>query len=172
MTQDTINKHEVIRAALLEMGFPFADSDSKEAADYKAASSLFDRAVMQLLEDDCFTFNIRKIEPALTDRRIYLGQFEYVKPEGYICSLTPGVEETGEKLYTAKNNLILKYKKVIDVKDIPFKYSRYISLALAVMLAPAVGKAKSLERIAALLKMEKEKLLPQGAFVINMEDLV
>lgn len=171
MKEDSIAKHEVIKTALLEMGFPFADADSKEAEDYKAASFLFDRAVTQLLKDDCFTFNINKVEAVLTDRRVYLGKFEYVKPEGYICSLTPGVEEIGDKLYSMKNNLILKYKKNMDIKDIPGMYRRYISLALAIMLAPTTGKAKSLERVAALFNIERESLLPQGAFCINMEDL-
>ena len=171
MIEDTINKHEVIKTALLEMGFPFADADSKEAEDYKAASSLFNRAVMQLLKDDCFTFNIDEIKPVLTDRRIYNGKFEYIKPEGYICSLTPGVEERGNKLYTSKNNFYLKYRKIMDIKDIPYMYERYISLALAIMLAPTVGKSKSLERIVALFNMERETLLPQGTFNINMEDL-
>lgn len=167
-----MDKNKIITAALLEMGFPFSDADSKEAVDRKAASFLFDRAVMQLLKDDCFTFNIEEVDPVLTDRRIFNGKFEYVKPDGYLCSLSPYVEERGNKLYTMKNNFHLKYKKKMDIKDIPDEYERYIALALAIMAAPTVGKSKSLERIYTLFNAERATLLPMGTFHINMEDLV
>lgn len=82
------------------------------------------------------------------------------------------MEERGNKLYTMKNNFHLKYKKKMDIKDIPDEYERYIALALAIMAAPTVGKAKSLERIYTLFNAERATLLPMGTFHINMEDLV
>lgn len=166
-----MEKDKIITAALLEMGYPFSDADSKEAVERKAASSLFDRAVMELLKEPFFTVNIEQIEPVLTDRRVYLGKFEYVKPDDYLMSMSNFIEERGGKLYSVKNNFYLKYKKKMDIKDIPEEYHRYISLSLAMMTAPTVGKAKSLERIASLFQLERQSLLRMGTFNLNLEDL-
>lgn len=166
-----MEKDKIITAALLEMGYPFSDADSKEAVERKAASFLFDRAVMELLKETFFTINIEQVNAVPTDRRLYHGKFEYVKPHDYLLSMSNLIEERGDKLYSVKNNFYLKYKKKMDIKDIPEVYHRYISLSLAMMTAPTVGKAKALERIAALFQTERQSLLRMGTFYLNMEDL-
>lgn len=162
---------DIITAALLEMGYPFSDADSKEAVERQAASFFLERAVTELLKESFFTVNIEAIKPVPTDRRVYLGKFEFVKPHDYLMSMSNFIEERGDKLYSMKNNFYLKYKKKMDIKDIPNEYQRYISLSLAMMTAPTVGKSKSLERIATLFQMERQSLLKTGTFHLNMEDL-
>lgn len=164
-------KSKIIKSALLYLGFPFDDADSKEAAEVKAASFSFDTALNSILKDNDFIFNTDKVYPKLTDRAEYLGKYEYVKPPLYICSMTAGVEEIGDKLYTAKNNFKLTYKKKLDVKDIPEEYHKYLALTLAEIIAPTVGKVKALQRIAALRQQEKEELMYLNSYDITMEDL-
>lgn len=171
MEEKEKTKSKIIKSALLYLGFPFDDADSKEAAEIKAASSLFDTALNSILKDNDFTFNVDKVYPKLTDRAKYMGKYEYIKPPHYICSITAGVEERGGKLYTVKNNFALTYKKKMDVKDIPEEYYKYLALTLAEEIAPTVGKAKALQRIAALRQQEKEELMYLSSYDITMEDL-
>lgn len=167
-----IRKDDTIKMALLEMGFPFSDADNKEAEEVKTASFLFDTALTTLLIDECFTMNIKKIEAVLTDRKMYLGKFEYVKPKNFLCALTPGVEEREGNLYTFKSNLNLEYKEKIDVKDIPIEYQRYLALIIAKLCCPSFGKVKSLNRILLGIEEEKARLAPLASYDILMEDLI
>lgn len=157
--------------ALIEMGFPFYDADNKEAEEIKSASFLFDKAVMVLLREYWFTGNIKKIKPILTDRKIYLGKREYVRPANCISVLTPEIEEIGDKLYTMKNNFSLEYREKMSIEDIPEVYDTYIALTLAKMIAPTIGKAKAINRVMVLLEEEKRSLLPLASYNITMEDL-
>lgn len=172
MESNEIKKNKIIKNALLYLGFPYSNADSKEAAETKAASSLFDIALNSLLKDNDFTFNVKRIVPVLTDRRKYLGKYEFIKPEGYICSMTPGIEDIGDKLQSVKNNFVLEYKRRMDIKDIPEEYEEYLSLLLAEKIAPVVGKAKALERIMLMKQQAKMELIPLDSYVVDMEDLV
>lgn len=171
MTKE-IKKSDTIKMALLEMGFPYSDADNKEAEEVKTANFLFDTAVLTLLMDNCYTGNICKINPVLTDRRMHMGKFEYVKPDNFLCSITPGIEETGENLYAYKDKISLTYKKKMDIKDIPIMYQRYLTLILAKLCCSTVGKGKALNRLMIALEEEKLRLIPQGSFDITMGDLV
>lgn len=164
-------KDAIIKTALLEMGFPFCDADNKEAEEVKAASFLFDRALMELLRDGAFTENVKEELPVLTDRGEHLGKREYIKPSNCITVITPGVEEIGDKLYTTKNNFILRYKVKMDIKDISDKYDTYLAFTLAILLAPVVGKVKALSRLITLRDYEKQGIMPLASYDINLGDL-
>lgn len=169
--KEELTKDKIIKSALLKLGFPFADADDKEAEEREAASFLFDEALMELEKDDCFTFNLAKERGVLTDRRVHLGKFEYLKPKNYIMCVTPGVDEIGDKLYTAKSNFVFEYKEFIDLKDIPAKYGKLLALILAKNIAPTVNKKKALDLVYQEYINERESLLPTESFCINMEDL-
>ncbi len=162
-----IKKSDTIKMALLEMGFPYSDADNKEAEEVKAANFLFETAVVTLLVDNCYTNNIKKIKPVLTDRRLHMGKFEYVKPEDFLCSLTPGIEEAGENLYAYKDRISLTYKSKVDLKNIPIVYQRYLTLILAKLCCSTVGKGKALNKL--MIALEE---VPLGSYDITMGDLV
>lgn len=172
MENRELKKNKIIKLALMYLGFPYSNPDSKEAAETKAASSVFDIALNSVLKDNDFTFNVDRVYPALTDRKMFGGKYEFVKPDGYICAMTPGVEDVGQRLQSRKSNFLLEYKKRMDVKDIPEEYEEYLALALAEKIAPVVGKAKALERIMLLKQQAKSELLSLDSYVINMGDLV
>ena len=166
-----IKKDDVIKHSLLLMGFPLDDADSKEAEVYKTASFLFDGTLLKMLKDNTFPFNIYKERINYTDRKFYLGKYEYVKPSRYLDSLTPGVEERGDKLYSTKENLILRYKKKLDAIDVPEEYGELLSILLAIKTAPGVGKVKSLTRLYSLYQEELMQVSKLGSYDITLEEL-
>ena len=99
------------------------------------------------------------------------GKIIYLKPDGYIKSLTSGVEAYRDKLISSKNNFLFKYLKKIDPEEIEEKYTRLASISLAIMMAAPLSKAGELSRLYELFLAEQNKFIHDNPPIINIEDL-
>lgn len=167
-----MEKNKIIKKALMELGFPFSDADMEEAENYKAASFVFSDVLIEVMKDENYGFNIKEERLNLTDRKIHNNKYEYAKPKLYLKSLTPSVEEFGDKLFSQKNNFLFRYLYEMDLSEIPETFERILVLSLAIKLAPTVGKVKALNRLYTAYQVEREKIVNDIPYVVDIKDLV
>lgn len=167
-----MNKEKIIKMAFLELGFPYADEDLQEDANFSTASFYFDTVILGLQEDTRFGFNYAEEKLKLLDRQTYPKRYEYAKPTNYLKNMTPGLTEYQDRLVSEDECLLCVYLKKIDLEDIPDSYERLAVLSLALAIAPSVGKVKAMQRIAQLLITEEDRMTAEhGQTVWDMEDL-
>lgn len=167
-----MDKNVIIKKALLELGFPIADSDLEEAESVKTASFLFDDVLFRVLRDDNCRFNIKEERLRKADVQQYEKKITYVKPAKYIMSLSSDIEEHGDKLLSLKNNFVLRYLEQVDLDRVPQNFERILVLSLASEIASPLGKEKRLQTIYSLLERENMKNRKDFVFPItNLKDL-
>lgn len=164
-------KHEVIRAAMLELGYPYDDADQEALSAYKVGNSYYQMMIDDMLQNENYAINIDKVILRKADVQNVLGKIIYLKPTGYIKSLTSGVEAYRDKLISTKNNFLFKYLKKIDPEEIDEKYTRLASISLAIMMAAPLSKAGELSRLYQTFLQEQQKFIQDNPPVINIEDL-
>lgn len=167
-----MDKNKIIKKALLELGFPFADSDLEEAESFKTASFLFDDVLFRVLRDDNCKFNIKEQRLKKDDVQEHDKKISYVKPPKYIMSLSSDIEEHMDKLLSYKNNFVLRYLEKVDLDHVPQNFERILVLSLASELASPLGKENRLQTIYSLLERENIKNRKDFAFpIVNLKDL-
>ncbi|MCF0171765.1 MAG: hypothetical protein HUJ87_14825 [Fusobacterium varium] len=167
-----MDKNKIIKKALLELGFPYADSDIEEAESYKTASFLFDGVLYNILRDDNCRFNIKEERLRKDDVQLYEKKISYVKPKGYIMSLSSDIEEHGDKLLSPKNNFVLRYLEQTDLTHIPQNFERILVLSLAAEIAAPLNKEDKLSTVYSLLERENLRNRKDVAFpILNLSDL-
>ena len=62
-----------------------------------------------MLQNENYGINIDEVVLRKADVQNMLGKIIYLKPDGYIKSLTSGVEAYRDKLISSKNNFLFKY---------------------------------------------------------------
>lgn len=166
-----MKKHEVIRAAMLELGFPYDEADQETASAYKVGDNYYMMMINDMLQNENYGINIDEVVLRKADVQNMLGKIIYLKPDGYIKSLTSGVEAYRDKLISSKNNFLFKYLKNIDPEEIDEKYTRLASISLAIMMAAPLSKAGELSRLYELFLAEQNKFIHDNPPIINIEDL-
>lgn len=164
-------KHEVIRAAMLELGYPYDDADHETSSAYKVGNSYYQMMIDDMLQNENYAINIDEVILRKADVQNVLGKIIYLKPTGYIKSLTSGVEAYRDKLISTKNNFLFKYLKKIDPEEIDEKYTRLASISLAIMMAAPLSKAGELSRLYQTFLQEQQKFIQDNPPVINIVDL-
>lgn len=164
-------KHEVIRAAMLELGYPYDDADQETSSAYKVGNSYYQIMIDDMLQNENYAINIDEVILRKADVQNVLGKIIYLKPTGYIKSLTSGVEAYRDKLISTKNNFLFKYLKKIDPEEIDEKYTRLASISLAIMMAAPLSKAGELSRLYQTFLQEQQKFIQDNPPVINIVDL-
>lgn len=164
-------KHEVIRAAMLELGYPYDDADQETSSAYKVGNSYYQMMIDDMLQNENYAINIDEVILRKADVQNVLGKIIYLKPTGYIKSLTSGVEAYRDKLISTKNNFLFKYLKKIDPEEIDEKYTRLASISLAIMMAAPLSKAGELSRLYQTFLQEQQKFIQDNPPVINIVDL-
>lgn len=164
-------KHEVIRAAMLELGYPYDDADQETSSAYKVGNSYYQMMIDDMLQNENYAINIDEVILRKADVQNVLGKIIYLKPTGYIKSLTSGVEAYRDKLISTKNNFLFKYLKKIDPEEIDDKYTRLASISLAIMMAAPLSKAGELSRLYQTFLQEQQKFIQDNPPVINIVDL-
>lgn len=164
-------KHKVIRAAMLELGFPYNEADQETSSAYNVGDVFYNMMISDMLQNENYGINIDEVILKKADVQNLGERIIYLKPTGYIKSLTSGVEEYNDKLISSKNNFYFKYLKKIDAEAIDEKYTRLASLSLAIMMAAPLSKASELGRIMQLFLEEQKKFIHDNPPIINLEDL-
>lgn len=164
-------KHEVIRAAMLELGYPYDDADQETSSAYKVGNSYYQMMIDDMLQNENYAINIDEVILRKADVQNVLGKIIYLKPTGYIKSLTSGVESYRDKLISTKNNFLFKYLKKIDPEEIEEKYTRLASISLAIMMAAPLSKAGELSRLYQTFLQEQQKFIQDNPPVINIVNL-
>lgn len=166
-----MKQNDVIKLALIELGFEYADEDLEETQNYKAAVVLLKAIVTEVNLNENMPYNKRYTRPALTDNQDIPGKYIYVKPPKCLKILTRDIEEYGDLLVSEKPLGIIDYLIEMSLEDIPEKYARYITLLLALRLARTAGKPKAIETVYPLLQEEELKVSFTENTLINIGDM-
>lgn len=161
----------IIKKALLRLGFAYDDNDLEEDGAVNSASFLLNDVIMDLLCDDELAISLVKKELKFTERKIFDGEYEYIKPDDCLEILTPGVTEINGLLYSKKSRVMLEYLEKRDLKDISEKYQKLFVISLAIELARTLGKENYISTLYSELDIEKEKHLANKTKVFRLKEM-
>lgn len=78
-----MKKHEVIRAAMLELGFPYDEADQETVSAYKTGNNYYMMMINDMLQNENYGINIDKVVLRKADVQNMPGKIIYLKPDGY-----------------------------------------------------------------------------------------
>lgn len=156
----------------MELGFQYGDEDLEESESYKIGGSLLESIVNKYNLDENLPYNLRLIKPALSESKYKEkeGFYTYVKPPKCLKTLTRNITEYGDLILSKIPNLELEYLENMSLEEIPGAYQRIITLELAMRMAKAVGKPKSIQAIYALQQEEYQNLMFTESLTLDLED--